>query len=148
MTKDISIIILTLNEERHIDRCIKSLQLFAKEIFIVDSFSTDRTVEIAKSLGAEVLQNKWPGNHALQFQWGLNNCPVSSEWVMRIDADEYVLPELAVEIIDKIDLVNSDVSGIYLKRRVYFMDRWIKHGGYYPIWLLRIWRFKIGRVEN
>ena len=146
--KKISVLILTYNEELHIARCIESLQSIAKDIFIVDSYSTDKTVEIAESLGAKVYQNKWPGNHAIQFQWGLDNCPIETEWVMKMDSDEYVLPELAEEINAKISVLDDDVSGVYIKRRVYFMDRWIKHGGYYPTWLLRIWRYDKGRMEQ
>jgi len=148
MKNNISVLILTYNEELHIERCIKSLLPFAREIFIVDSYSTDRTVEIAKSLGAKVYQNKWPGNHAIQFQWGLDNCPIETKWVMKMDSDEYVLSELAEEINAKINTLDDDVSGIYIKRRVYFMDKWIKHGGYYPTWLLRIWKYDKGQMEQ
>ena len=147
MKQDISVVILTYNEELHIERCIKSLLPFAKEIFIIDSFSTDNTVEIAESLGAKVYQNPWI-NYALQFQWGLDNCPITTEWVMRMDSDEYILPELQNEISSKIPKINYDESGIYIKRRVYFKDRWIKHGSYYPTWLLRIWRYKDGYIEQ
>jgi len=148
MKQRISVLILTLNEERHIGRCIRSLQSFASEIFVIDSYSTDKTVEIAESLGAKVYQHNWPGNHAAQFQWGLENCPINSEWIMKMDADEYVMPELATEINEKLHILGGDISGIYIKRRVFFMDRWIKHGGYYPIWLLRIWRSEKGRMEQ
>ena len=143
----ISVLILTFNEERHIERCIKSLLPFAKEIFIVDSYSTDKTVEISESLGAIVYQNKWV-NYAVQYQWGLDNCPINTEWVMRMDADEYILPKLAEEINVKMKTLSEDVSGVYIKRRVHFMDRWIKYGSYYPIWLLRIWRFEKGHIEE
>jgi len=146
--KNISVMILTLNEELHIERCIRSLQSFAKEIFIIDSYSTDKTVEIAESLGAKVYKNKWPGNHAIQFQWGLDNCPIETKWVMKMDADEYVLPELADEIQNKMNNIDETISGIYIKRRVYFFDRWIKHGGYYPTWLLRIWQYDKGHMEQ
>jgi glycosyltransferase involved in cell wall biosynthesis len=147
MNQNISVLILTFNEELHIERCIRSLQPFAKDIFIVDSYSTDKTVEIAESLGAKVYQNKWV-NYAVQYQWGLDNCPIETEWVMRMDSDEYVLPELADEINTKVDTLDDNISGVYIKRRVHFMDRWIKHGSYYPIWLLRIWRFKKGGIEE
>jgi glycosyltransferase involved in cell wall biosynthesis len=147
MNNEISVLILTFNEEKHIQRCIESLLLFTNNIFIVDSYSTDATVEIAESLGAKVSQNKWV-NYAVQYQWGLDNCLIDSEWVMRMDADEYVLPELANEIKVKVALLTEDTSGIYIKRRVNFMNRWIKHGGYYPIWLLRIWRFNKGKIEE
>ena len=148
MKQNISVLVLTYNEELHIERCIKSLLPFAKEIFIVDSYSTDRTVEIAESLGAKVYQNKWPENHAIQFQWGLENCPIETEWIMKMDADEYILPELANEIKAKLNTLSDDVSGIYIKRRVFFLDRWIKYGGYYPVWLLRIWRRGKGQMEQ
>jgi glycosyltransferase involved in cell wall biosynthesis len=147
MKKNISVLILTFNEELHIERCIKSLLPFTKEIFLVDSFSTDTTVEIAESLGAKVFQNKWT-NYAVQYQWGLDNCPIDTEWVMRMDADEYILQELEKEISKKLESIEDVVSGIYIKRRVYFKDKWIKHGGYYPIWLLRIWRYKDGHIEQ
>lgn len=147
MKQDISVIILTLNEEIHIERCIKSLLPFAKDIFIIDSYSTDKTVEIAENLGAKVYQNPFI-NHAVQFQWGLDNCPIDTKWVMKIDADEYILPELADEIQQKLEKLDDEVSGIYIKRRVYFKDRWIKHGSYYPTWLLRIWKQSDGRMEQ
>lgn len=148
MKKNISVLILTFNEELHIERCIKSLLPFTKEIFLVDSFSTDTTVEIAESIGTKVYRNKWPGNHAIQFQWGLDNCPIETKWVMKMDADEYIPPELAGEINVKINTLPENVSGIYIKRRVFFMDRWIKNGGYYPIWLLRIWKYDKGKMEQ
>lgn len=147
MKQDVSVLILTFNEEIHIERCIKSLLLVSKNIYIVDSYSTDKTVEIAESLGAKVYQNKWV-NYAVQFQWGLDNCSIETEWVMRMDADEYILPVLADEINNKLESLNDDVSSIYIKRRVFFMNQWIKHGGYYPTWLLRIWKYKYGMIEE
>ena len=147
MSCDISVIILTLNEEKHIARCIKSLLPFCENIFIIDSHSTDRTVEIAESLGAKVYENSWI-NYANQFQWGLDNCPINTEWVMRMDADEYILPELASEINEKLSNLDTQVNSIYIKRRVFFMNQWIKHGGYYPTWLLRIWKYKLGKIEE
>jgi glycosyltransferase involved in cell wall biosynthesis len=145
--KDISVLILTYNEELHIKRCIESLLLITNNIFIVDSFSTDATVEISKSLGAKVYKNKWT-NYAKQYQWGLDNCPIETEWVMRMDSDEFILPELADEINSKMNRLDNNISGVFIKRRVNFMGRWIKHGGYYPIWLLRIWRYTDGKIEE
>jgi glycosyltransferase involved in cell wall biosynthesis len=147
LKQDISVLILTFNEEPHIERCIKSLQPFTEDIFIVDSYSTDKTVVIAESLGAKVYQNKWV-NYAVQYQWGLDNCPIETKWVMRMDSDEYILPELVEEINTKINMIDDETSGIYIKRRVRFMGRWIKHGSYYPIWLLRIWRYEKGKIEE
>lgn len=145
--QDITVIILTFNEEKHIGRCIKSLLPFTDKIFIVDSFSTDKTVEIAEALGAKVAQNPWV-NYAQQFNFGIKNNPFNTKWLMRMDADEYVLPELATEINENLTGMPADVSGIYIKRRVIFMEKWIKQGGYYPIWLMRIWRNGHGICEE
>ncbi len=144
---DVSVIILTHNEEKHIVRCLQSLLPFTDKIFIVDSFSTDRTVEIARSMGAVVVQNPWV-NYATQFNYGITNTPFTTTWLMRMDADEYVLPELADEINRRMHTVPDPVSGISVKRRVFFMDRWMKHGGFYPIWLLRLWRRGQGMCEQ
>jgi len=144
---DLSVIILTFNEEKHIARCIKSLHPFAQDIFIIDSFSTDKTVELAQSLGVQAYQNHWT-NHAKQFNWGLVNCPIKTKWVMRMDADEYVTPELANEIQQKLGDLENNITGIYVKRQVYFMNKWIKHGGYYPTWLLRLWQHRNGSCEE
>lgn len=143
----VSVLILTHNEHLHLERCINSLQSFAKEVFVVDSYSTDSTVQIAERLGAKVFQNAWI-NYAIQYQWGLDNCPISTEWIMRMDADEYVTPELAEEILYRLPYMDTSISGVIVNRRVYFMDKWIKHGGYYPIKLLRIWRNGFGTIEQ
>jgi len=143
----LTVVILTHNEEIHIERCIRSLLLIAAKIFIVDSFSTDNTVEIAKSLGAEVKQRKWK-NYADQFQWGLDNCGADSEWVMRMDADEYLEPDLLEELPQALSDVNNEVTGFYIRRKVFFYGKWIRHGGFYPHTLLRIWRNGQGRIEQ
>jgi glycosyltransferase involved in cell wall biosynthesis len=143
----VSVIILTHNEEKHIGRCLESLRPITTDVFIVDSFSTDRTVEIARAMGATVVQNPWT-TYAVQFNYGIAHTPFRSTWLMRMDADEYVLPELAAEINQRLTNVPADVNGIYVKRRVMFMNRWIRHGGYYPIWLLRLWRQGQGICEQ
>lgn len=135
----ISVIILTFNEEKHIKRCIDNLSCISSDIFVVDSFSTDKTVEIAKNLGVTVIQNKWPGNQAAQFNWALENLPIKSEWVLRLDADEYLLPELKEEILQNISSISKDVSGIVFKRRHIFLGKWIRRGTY-PVYLLRLFR--------
>ncbi len=145
--QDISVIILTFNEEKHIARCIKSLSTFTDKVFIVDSGSTDKTVEIARSMGAEVSVNQWV-NYATQFNFGIENNPFKTKWLMRMDSDEYVLPELSDEINQKLFLIPEDVSGMYIKRRVIFFEKWIKHGAFYPMWLMRIWRNGHGICEE
>lgn len=145
--QDISVIILTFNEEKHIARCIKSLSTFTDKVFIVDSGSTDKTVEIAKGLGAEVIVNQWV-NYATQFNFGIENNPFKTKWLMRMDSDEYVLPELSDEINQKLALTLEEISGMYIKRRVIFFEKWIKHGAFYPMWLMRIWRNGHGICEE
>ncbi len=144
---NISVIILTFNEEQHIKRCIKSLTSVAKNIFIVDSNSTDKTVEICESLGVKVYQHKWK-NYAEQFQWGLDNCPIETEWIMRMDADEYIELDLIHELPNAIDSVGDDIIGFYIRRKYYFLGQWIKKGAVYPLNLLRVWRVGKGRIEN
>ncbi|MEZ7528309.1 glycosyltransferase family 2 protein [Cloacibacterium normanense] len=135
----ITLIILTYNEELHLQRCLESVKNLAERIIIVDSFSTDKTCEIAQQFGAEVIQRKFV-NQAEQFQWALENTNISTEWVFRLDADEYVLPELYQEIKEKLNHLPQEITGINLKRRLYFQSSWIKRGGFYPLRLLRIWR--------
>jgi glycosyltransferase involved in cell wall biosynthesis len=144
---DLSVIILTHNESKHIGRCIKSLLEITDKIFIVDSFSSDDTVAIAESLGATVVQNPWV-SYSFQFNFGIANNPFNTAWLMRMDADEYITPELAAELNSSLAQTPAQVSGLYVKRRVIFMDKWIRRGGYYPIWLLRIWRSGIGTCEE
>jgi glycosyltransferase involved in cell wall biosynthesis len=143
----LSVIILTFNEEKHIGRCIESLLPVTNQIFIVDSGSTDQTVAVAERLGAVVVKNPWV-TYAQQFNFGIEHTPFRSGWLLRMDADEYLLPELATEIRERLPALPEDVSGVYVKRRVMFMDRWIRHGGYYPTWLLRIWRAGRGICEQ
>lgn len=145
--ENLTVIILTHNEEIHIERCVCSLLPIASKIFIVDSFSTDRTVEIAQSLGAEVVQRKWK-NYADQFQWGLDNCGSDAEWVMRMDADEYLESSLQCELNNLLNGLSGDVDGIYIRRKVFFYGKWIRYGGFYPHILLRIWRNGRGRIEQ
>ena len=144
---DLSVIILTHNESLHIERCIKSLQQVTDKIFIVDSYSTDNTVQIATSLGATVVQNPWV-SYAFQYNFGIQNNPFQTAWLMRMDADEYLTPELASELNRELMATSADITGLYVKRRVFFMNQWISRGGYYPIWLLRLWRRDIGICEE
>ena len=152
MTKDselpsLAVIILTYNEERHIARALASVAGIASETIVIDSFSTDRTVELARANGAVVLQNKFV-NQAKQFQWALDNAPISATWIMRLDADEVIEADLAARIRDELPRLNEEVVGVNLKRKHIFLGRWIRHGGRYPLVLLRIWRRGHGRVED
>jgi glycosyltransferase involved in cell wall biosynthesis len=144
---DLSVLILTYNESLHLDRCLNSLQGKCKRIFIVDSFSTDSTVDIANRHGAHVIQRKWT-NYADQFQWGLDNCPIDTEWVMRLDADEYLEPELLPELEKILPSSDPTLAGYYIRRKYFFLGKWVKFGAVYPLILLRVWRHKLGRIEQ
>lgn len=140
--------ILTKNEKIHLERCIESLLPISEEIFIIDSGSTDTTLEIAERMGAKIFQNPWPGSHAKQINWALENCPFKSPWIMRLDADEYLSSGIQQEILEKLPLLGEEISGIELPRKVVFQGHWIKNGGFYPINLLRIWRRGKGKSED
>lgn len=145
---DLTVIILTKDEELHIERCLDNINDIAKEIFIIDSFSTDKTLEIASRYSkVKVLQNRWVNNYAYQFNWGLDNAPITGKWVLRLDADEYLLPELINELTQKLPIMPDDVSGCVINRRHIFMDKWMK-GGIYPVKLLRLFRNGKGRCEQ
>lgn len=145
---DLSVIILTKDEELHIRRCIENVLPIAKEIFIIDSFSTDKTLEIVKEYPiVKVLQNKWVNNYAYQFNWGLENAPITGKWVLRLDADEYLLPELIEELKQVLPKTSDNINGFVINRRHIFMDKWMK-GGIYPVKLLRIFRYGKGCCEQ
>ena len=143
---DLTVIILTKNEEKNIEKCIRSLQDLPARILLVDSYSTDSTVSIARSLGAEVLEHPFK-SHADQFNWALANGNLQTQWIMRLDADEELLPELVEELSERLPALPESVNGVILRRRVYFLGRWLKHGGKYPELLLRVFRRGHGRSE-
>jgi len=143
----ITTIILTLNEEKNIRQCLESAQDISDEIIVIDSGSQDTTLEIAREYGA-VIHTRDFINQADQFNWALDNVEIKGEWILRLDADEYLTPELAQEIQDTLAAPKTETTGYYMKRRVYFLGRWIKHGGYYPIWFLRLWKQGSARIED
>jgi glycosyltransferase involved in cell wall biosynthesis len=147
MRLDLTVVILTFNEEIHIRRAIESVLPIAKEVIVVDSFSTDKTIEIATELGARTVQHKFV-NQADQLQWALDNSTIQTSWVLRLDADEYLMPSLVSELTTDLHSVKDDVSGIVFKRRLHFMGKWIRYGGYYPVHLLRMWRHGHAVVEK
>lgn len=144
---DVSVIILTYNEEIHIRRCLENVNRFASNVFLVDCFSTDKTVEIAKSLGANVIQHTWPGNQAEQFNWALKNLVITTKWILRLDADEYLMPELIEELNLKLSALADDVTGVIFNRRHIFMGKWMKRG-IYPVKLLRLFQTGKGVCEQ
>ena len=143
----ITTIILTYNEEQHITRCIKNAQQFSDAIYLVDSFSSARTVEIAESLGAKVYQNKWENNYAKQFNWGLKNLPITTEWVFRLDADEYLMDDLITEINNKIPKLESKISGVVFERKMFFLDT-LMTKGMLQMNMLRLFKYRHGFCEE
>src|SRR5512136_1333302 len=116
----VSVIILTRNEKANLPNCLASLQTLKAEIFIVDSGSTDGTMEIAQQLGCQVFQHPWE-NYAKQLNWALQNLPITTPWLMRLDADERLTPELAEELKQVLPETPKDITGYQVKRRVFFM---------------------------
>ena len=147
MCADFTAIVLTYNEEKHLPRCLDSVNQVADRVVVADCFSTDDTVQLAEARGASVIQNEWV-NHAIQFNWALEQLPGDTDWVMRIDADEYLTPELIEQIRTQLPRLEDSVDGIYVNRRMTFLQKPIRHGGVFPIQVLRIFRYGRGRCEN
>jgi glycosyltransferase involved in cell wall biosynthesis len=142
----ITAIILTYNEEIHLQRCIDSIKNICERIIVVDSFSKDATEKITEHNSIEFFENTFI-NHAAQFNWALENCKIETEWVLRIDADEYLLPELQSEISNKIGSLPKDVSGIEFFLRRVFLNRHIKRG-LGKIKMIRLFRTNKAFVES
>lgn len=146
-TNDITAIVLTYNEERHLRRCLKSLSEIGATTVVVDSFSTDETLAIAQRHGVAVLQHQFL-NHASQFNWALEQIGSGAGWVLRLDADEYLTPRLIAEINHGLPGIPESVAGVYCGRRMTFQGRLIRYGGISPIRVLRLFRAGRGRCEN
>jgi glycosyltransferase involved in cell wall biosynthesis len=155
MGSDITAIVLAYNEEIHIQRCLENILSVAKEVFVVDCFSTDQTKAIASNWASvntsgcsvHFVEHAWPGNQAEQLNWALNSLPINTTWVLRLDADEYLTDELSKEIRNKLDTLDDDVTGVVFKRRHIFLGRWIKKGTY-PVKLLRLFKYKKAICEQ
>ena len=132
--KRLSVTIITLNEERRIGKCIKSVS-FADEIVVVDSGSRDRTVEIAKQAGAQVIHQDWLG-YGRQKQFAVEQ--TVNDWVLCLDADEWLSPELSQSIQSVLE--HPEFSAYQFPRRNRFMGRWLRHGEGYPDWSLRLFK--------
>lgn len=145
---DISVIILTYNEEIHIRRCLENVKQFASKVYVVDCFSIDRTAQIAKELGAEVIEHEWPGNQAEQFNWALDNLPITTEWILRLDADEYLLPGLIEELLEKLPVIPESVSALSLSLSRAFCGKILHHGIVNNIRIIRIFRKGKARYEK
>jgi glycosyltransferase involved in cell wall biosynthesis len=144
----ISVVVLTFNEERNIEECLRSVREWAGEIFVLDSGSTDGTLEIVRRYTSHVASHPFE-NYARQRNWAQENLPLTHDWVFHLDADERVTPELA-DSIRRFFRDGNDrrYQGAIITRRTVFLGRPIWHGGHYPAWHLRLFRRSSGRCED
>jgi len=146
-TKPLCVVILTFNEEINLPQCLRSLAGLNCDIFVVDSGSTDGTLSIAEAANAAIASHPFE-NYGLQRNWAIRNMPLNSPWTLHIDADERLTPELVTEINQTIAADPQDVQGFMLRKRTYFLGRWMRHGGHYPSFHLRLFRNGRGRCED
>lgn len=146
MNNKICALIITYNEELHIARCLRSLDQIASKVYIVDSYSNDSTIKIiSKFRNVEWVQNKFI-NHAQQYNFGLTHFDIKEDWVIRIDADEYLDEELRNSLIAFNPKV--EVNAVYFNRYITFMGKLLRWGGMSSYWMLRMWRTGLGECEN
>lgn len=134
----VTVVVLTFNEERNLAPCLESVARWAGEIFVVDSGSTDGTATIADRFGARLVTHAFE-THSRQWAWALRELPIGTDWILALDADQRVTPELRQAIVDHLTSPGA-TAGCYLPRRQVFRGRWIRHGGYYPKYLLKLFR--------
>jgi glycosyltransferase involved in cell wall biosynthesis len=142
----VSVIVPVLNEERNLAECLRSVA-WADEVFVVDSHSKDRTPELARELGANIVQFDYSPGGPRKKNWSLDNLPLRNEWVLLLDADERITPELFAEI-EKEFAAGPKHDGYYLNRKQIFLGKWLRHGGNYPSWNLRLLKRNAGRYER
>ncbi len=143
----VAVIVITFNGEPDLGQCLSSVSGWADEIFIVDSFSTDGTLEVARRFTDRIYHHRFEG-FAAQRNWALHNLPFSHEWVLFLDQDESLTEELRAEVSGILRDGVSGINGFYIKRRFMFMGRWLRQGGYYPGSVLRLFRWASGRVVD
>jgi glycosyltransferase involved in cell wall biosynthesis len=144
---NLAVVVLTYNEEANLPRCLASLQGLKCSLVVVDSGSTDQTLQIAEKSRAALLSHPFE-NYALQRNWAQENLPFQADWILHLDADERLTPELAREINEILATADGSIDGFLLRKRTIFMGRWIRHGGHYPSYHLRLFRRYKGRCED
>ena len=142
----LSVIILTYNDQLNIENCLKSIKRLTDDVVIIDSFSSDKTLDICSTYGCNIYQNPFV-NQAIQFNWALENAQLKYDWILRLDSDEIVPNKLIKEIQRRIG-TESDVNGYALNRRMYWMNHWLKHGRIYPHYILRLFKKGYARYEE
>ncbi|MFH4484126.1 glycosyltransferase family 2 protein [Vibrio diabolicus] len=144
----VSAIILTYNEELHIKRCIESIIDSVDHVFVMDSYSNDDTLKILRSYkNVTVAQNEFK-NQAQQLNYAIDYFDITSDWVFRIDADEYIDNEFSCFLKEELPLVKNDVNGVYINRKITFLGKTLKYGGMSTYWNLRLWRHGFGYCEQ
>lgn len=146
---DVTVIILTKNEEIHIRRCLQLLKpLDPARIVLIDCDSTDATQQIAREMGAEVIVHQWPGNQAEQFNWALDNLDITTEWILRLDADEYLSDELVNELHSVVPVLPGSISALLFPLGRVFMERKLRHGIVNGVSMVRMFRNGAARYER
>ena len=143
----LGVVILTHNEEKNLGNCIASLDRLHHHLFVLDSGSSDATIEIAQAAGAIVMEHPFD-NYSAQRNRSQKMLPAGIEWVLHLDADERLTPDLVNEINELMESPSQGVDGYLFRKRTIFMDRWIRHGGHYPSYHLRLFRRSKGRCED
>jgi len=143
----LSVLVTTYNQEANIAHCLESVIGWAGEVWVLDSHSTDRTLEILRRYPVKVQQRTFD-DFASNKNWALEHLPWAHAWVLILDADEAVPEGLRREMEETLRADGKGCSGFYLNRRVFFLGRWLKHCGWYPNWNLRLFRHPLGRYEN
>ena len=145
---NVGIILLVYNEEIHLKRCLDNLLLLTSNIYVVDSYSNDKTVDILNEYGINFVQNTFI-NHSNQLNFAIKNFPYKTNYIIRIDSDELLSLELIQEIkTSKLLDSTSDISGFYIKRKVKFLNKTLNYGNINPIWLLRLWKIGKGVCDD
>src|SRR3990172_1176243 len=150
MKLPITVIVLAYDEEANLPRCLSRVKDHVEDVVVVtnaDERGTDTTSDIAARFGARVFTHAYM-NQAQQFDWALQNVDVKTPWILKLDADEWVTDDLWHELEEKLGSTPEDVTGYFIKRRVIFMGRWIRFGGYYPSWFLRLFRTGKARTDG
>jgi glycosyltransferase involved in cell wall biosynthesis len=141
----VSVIVPVKNEAENLRRCLPALA-WADEVFVVDSQSGDETDLVAAEHGARLVQFHFNGTFPKKKNWALDNLPFRNEWILIVDADEVVVPELAAEIARR--TAAGEADGFYLNMKYYFLGRRIRHCGYAEAWNLRLFKHRLGRYEK
>lgn len=145
---DITFIILTYNEEIHIKRALENITPIAKKILIIDCYSKDKTKQICMSYDkVEFIEHTWPGNQAEQFNWALSNVKIDTEWVFRLDADEYLTEELITELKETLPQLDSSVTAFVLPLGRAFCGKILKHSDNNGIAMIRLFKFGCAQYE-